>query len=88
MPSWTRFRVRPVNPRRLADDIVKLDDLLSELRVQEITTEEVITTAPDAFIEEVARLMTNNKIDGLPVVDEDNHVVESLGYHVTEAHEL
>jgi acetoin utilization protein AcuB len=53
----------------------ELDDLLSELRVQEIMTKEVITTVPDAFIEEAARLMTENKIGGLPVVDEDNHVV-------------
>jgi acetoin utilization protein AcuB len=53
----------------------ELDDLLSELRVQEIMTEEVITTTPDAFIEEAARLMADNKIGGLPVGDEDNHVV-------------
>jgi len=53
----------------------ELDDLLSELRVQDIMTEEVITSAPNAFIEEAARLMADNKIGGLPVVDEDNHVV-------------
>ena len=52
-----------------------LDDLLSEIRVREIMTEEVITAAPDAFIEEAARLMANNKIGGLPVVDKDDHVV-------------
>ena len=52
-----------------------LDGLLSELRIQEIMTEEVISTAPDAFIEEAARLMADNKIGGPPVVDEDNHVV-------------
>ena len=51
-----------------------LDGLLSELRVQEIMTEMVITTAPDAFIKEAARLVANNKIGGLPVVDEGNHV--------------
>jgi acetoin utilization protein AcuB len=56
----------------------ELDDLLSELRVQEIMTEEVIAAAPDAFIEEAARLMADNKIGGLPVVDEDNHVVGVL----------
>jgi acetoin utilization protein AcuB len=53
----------------------RLDNLLSELRVGEIMTEEVIATAPDAFIEEAARLMADHKIGGLPVVDEDNHVV-------------
>jgi len=53
----------------------ELYDLLSDFRVQDIMTEKVITTAPDAFIEEAARLMADNKIGGLPVVDEDNHVV-------------
>jgi acetoin utilization protein AcuB len=52
-----------------------LDDLLSGLLVEEIMTEEVIAATPDAFIEEAARLMADNKIGGLPVVDEDNHVV-------------
>jgi acetoin utilization protein AcuB len=52
-----------------------LDGLLSELRVREIMTEEVIAAAPDAFIEEAARLMADNKIGGLPVVDKDDHVV-------------
>jgi len=51
------------------------NDVLSELRVQEIMTEEVITTVPDTFIGEAARLMADNKIGGLPVVDERNHVV-------------
>jgi acetoin utilization protein AcuB len=52
-----------------------LDDLLPELRVKEIMTEEVISAAPHAFVEEAARLMADNKIGGLPVVDEDNQVV-------------
>jgi acetoin utilization protein AcuB len=57
----------------LADQ--RSDDLLSELRVGEIMTEEVIAVAPEVFIEEAARLMADNKIGGLPVVDEDNHVI-------------
>jgi acetoin utilization protein AcuB len=33
------------------------------------------TTEPDTFVEDAARLMVENKISGLPVVDEDNWVV-------------
>jgi len=53
----------------------ELDNQPSDLRVQDVMTEEVITTAPDAFIEEAARLRADNRIGGLPIVDEDNHVV-------------
>ena len=49
--------------------------LLSRIHVQEIMTEEVITTMPDIPIEDAAHLMADNKIGGLPVVDEDNRVV-------------
>lgn len=38
-------------------------------------TRDVLTTTPDAFVEDAARLMVENKIGGLPVVDEDNQVV-------------
>lgn len=49
--------------------------LLSRIHVQEIMTKEVITTMPDIPIEDAAHLMADNKIGGLPVVDEDNRVV-------------
>jgi acetoin utilization protein AcuB len=49
--------------------------LLSKIHVQKIMTEEVITTMPDIPIEDAAHLMADNKIGGLPVVDEDNRVV-------------
>jgi acetoin utilization protein AcuB len=35
----------------------------------------VLTTTPDTFVEDAARLMVENKVGGLPVVDEDKHVV-------------
>lgn len=54
---------------------LKLNHLLAELPVAEIMTRDVITTTPGAFIEDAARLMADNKIGGLPVVDADNHVV-------------
>jgi acetoin utilization protein AcuB len=53
----------------------ELNYLLSKLQVQEIMTQEVITTTPDAFIEDAARVMVEHRIGGLPVVDEEGHVV-------------
>jgi acetoin utilization protein AcuB len=54
---------------------LELNHLLAELQTGEIMTREVITTTPDTFVEDAARLMVDNKIGGLPVVDEDNQVV-------------
>jgi acetoin utilization protein AcuB len=53
----------------------ELNYLLSKLQVQEIMTQEVITTTPDAFIEDAARVMVEHRIGGLPVVDEEDYVV-------------
>jgi len=52
-----------------------LNHLLSELQAKQIMTRDVLTTTPDTFVEDAARLMVENKIGGLPVVDEENHVV-------------
>ena len=49
--------------------------LLSKIHIREIMTKEVITTTPDTPIEDAARLMADNKIGGLPVVNEHNRVV-------------
>jgi len=54
---------------------LELNHVLSKLQIEEVMTQDVITTTPDAFIEDAARLMVENKIGGLPIVDEDNHVV-------------
>jgi acetoin utilization protein AcuB len=48
---------------------------LLDREIGEIMTREVITATPDTFLEEAARLMAENKIGGLPVVEGDNHVV-------------
>ncbi|MFQ5595236.1 MAG: CBS and ACT domain-containing protein [Anaerolineae bacterium] len=53
----------------------ELNYLLSKLQVREIMTREVITTTPDSPIEDAARLIADHKVGGLPVVDENNHVV-------------
>jgi acetoin utilization protein AcuB len=54
---------------------LELNHLLAELQTGEIMTQEVITTTPETFVEDAARLMVDNKIGGLPVVDADNRVV-------------
>ena len=52
-----------------------LNHLLTERRVDEIMICSVLTATPDTFVEDAARLMVENKVGGLPVVDEDNQVV-------------
>lgn len=48
--------------------------LLSKLKVEEIMTKNVVTVAPDAPLEEAARIMADSKIGGLPVMDGDRLV--------------
>jgi acetoin utilization protein AcuB len=43
--------------------------LLSNLKVEELMTTDVITVTPDVPLEEAARVMADNKIGGLPVVE-------------------
>ncbi len=52
-----------------------LNYLLSSVEIRQVMTTEVITTTADTPIEDAARLMADNKIGGLPVVDEENMVV-------------
>jgi len=42
---------------------------LSNLKVSEIMPEEILTVDPDAPLEEAARIMIDNKLDSLPVVE-------------------
>jgi acetoin utilization protein AcuB len=52
--------------------------MLSKLQVRRIMTKDVITTTPDTPLEDAAYLMADNKIGGLPVVDEYSRVVGVL----------
>ncbi len=45
--------------------------LLSQVKVEEVMTKEVITVTEDCPIEEAARTMADNKIGGLPVMRDD-----------------
>lgn len=53
----------------------EMNYLLTRLRVQQIMTRAIIIATPDTPIEHAANLMVDNKIGGLPVVDENNEVV-------------
>ncbi len=53
----------------------ELNYLLSKLEIREIMADDVITTTPDTPIEDAARIIADDKIGGMPVVDEHNHVV-------------
>lgn len=48
--------------------------LLSKITVERVMTKDVITVCSDCTIEEAARIMADNKIGGVPVVD-DNKLV-------------
>ena len=49
--------------------------MLSQLQLHNIMTRKVFTVTPDAFIVHAAELMIENHIAGLPVLDQDDHVV-------------
>ncbi|MFN2169475.1 MAG: CBS domain-containing protein [Anaerolineae bacterium] len=50
--------------------IYEMHDVLSRLKVSELMTAEVITVGPDTLLEEAARIMADNKLGGLPVVED------------------
>lgn len=43
--------------------------------VKDVMTKDVLTTRPEEKVDKVARIMLENQISGVPVVDEHNHVV-------------
>jgi CBS-domain-containing membrane protein len=49
--------------------------LASKIPVSDVMTKNVITVKKDADIHEVSRLLSENKVSGLPVVDDENHVI-------------
>ncbi len=54
--------------------IWEMNYLLSKITVSEVMTKKVLTVTEDTPIEEAARIMSDNKIGGLPVM-RDGHVV-------------
>ena len=56
-------------------DPVDIADALRHVKVQDVMSNDPLTVMPGTGLREAALLMIENKIGGLPVVDEDNIVV-------------
>jgi len=54
--------------------VYELHYLLAKLTIKQVMTSPVITTIPDTPLEEAARIMADNKIGGLPVLESGNLV--------------
>jgi acetoin utilization protein AcuB len=50
--------------------IYEMHYMLSQLKVTEVMTTDVTTISPDTPLEEAARIMADNKIGGLPVLQD------------------
>ncbi len=46
-----------------------------KIRVSDVMTKDVITVKKDAGLHEAARILSENKISGMPVIDDRNHVI-------------
>ena len=55
--------------------IWELNYLLSKVQIKEIMTKNVMVAKPEATLESAAGIMLDNKIGGLPVVDEQSRVI-------------
>ncbi len=49
----------------------ELNYLLEQVKVKDVMTHDVITVNPETSVEEAARIINDNKIGGLPVVEKD-----------------
>ncbi len=67
--------VREASPSDASSlSIFELNYLLAKLNVESIMTRDPITIAPTATIREAAQLMLENKIGGVPVVEDEKLV--------------
>ncbi len=53
-------------------DVHEIYSLLSEVKVKDIMSKDLLTIGPDESIEKAAMLMLNKKISGLPVIEAGN----------------
>ncbi|EKE13969.1 MAG: CBS protein [uncultured bacterium] len=60
-----------INQNKLSEDYKHL----LEIKVADIMTKEVITISPDTPIEKIAHILTSQKVNPLPVVDNDSKLV-------------
>lgn len=52
-------------------DVYEISNLMSKLEVHSVMTKDVISIGPDTPLEDAARIMADNNIGGLPVVEKD-----------------
>jgi len=72
----TRGDVRGAQPSQATTlSVWELNYLLATLPVRKVMTPDPITITPNATIGEAARSMLENKVSGLPVVDENHRVI-------------
>ena len=72
----TRGDVRGAEPSDATTlSIWEVNYLLSKLTVGKIMSHNPLTVSPEATIEEAAKIMLDNKVSGLPVVDESGKEV-------------
>jgi acetoin utilization protein AcuB len=68
--------IRGAEPSKASSlSIWEMNDLLANLKISEIMTRNPATIQQTASIGEAARIMLEKKFSGLPVVDEENHLV-------------
>ena len=59
-------------------EIHELLYLLTKIKVKDIMSKDLITVPPDYTAEETAHVLLKNKISGVPVVDDNGHVVGTI----------
>ena len=68
--------IRGAEPSRASSlSVWEMKDLLANLKISEIMTRNPATIQQTASIGEAAQIMLEKKFSGLPVVDEENHLV-------------
>jgi acetoin utilization protein AcuB len=55
--------------------IYEMNYILGKTKCTDIMLEDIITTSPDALVEDAAIVLTENNISSLPVVDENNQLL-------------
>ena len=60
-------------------NVYELNFLLSRLKVRDIMSRDLVFVRPDETIEFAAILMLDNKISSLPVINQQHHLVGSIG---------
>src|SRR6476661_8509750 len=72
----TQGDIRGADVLRVAGlDPIDIAAALRHVTVEEVMSQDPLTVTPETGLREAALLMIENKIGGLPVVDDDNNVV-------------